>query len=113
MMYPDRAVPEDYSLMKALPKSRRFVPALNLSRSGLLFALLLLSTILSAQTVQVSVPGVVSRTTITRYSDKYVIGSMDYGFIWLDSTALTSGYVGVLGKCVGSVAPPAPVTNFY
>jgi hypothetical protein len=81
-------------------------------RIALVALALLLPTILFAQDVSFSIGGTVSLTSSQIYSGRYVIRTMDYGIIWVDTVGLTGGYVGVIGRCVPT-PPPVPVTNLY
>lgn len=71
----------------------------------------ILAGILAAQTVDVSVPGIVSLSSTKIYTGKYVAHATDGGFIWLDSVAMTGGFVQAVGHC--GVGTPTPVTNLY
>lgn len=57
------------------------------------------------------VNGIMSVTVGQFYFGKYVIQSIDWGFLWLDTSSLTAGHVGVLGYCAGNIPPP--VTHLY
>ncbi len=81
-------------------------------RIALIALVLLLPAILFAQDVPFSIGGTVSLTSSQIYAGQYVIRTMDYGIIWVDTVGLTAGYVGVIGRCVPT-PPPVPVTNLY
>jgi len=45
------------------------------------------------------------------YFDRYVANLMDFGFVYLDTQALTAGFVDVLGKC--AIPQLSPVSNLW
>ncbi len=82
------------------------------ARTAGLLLLLLLPAVLTAQTV--SVPPISATTSLTTsqvYFGKYVAHALDYGFIWVDTQALTAGYVWVIGKC--AIPNMTPASNLW
>ncbi len=74
----------------------------------LVFAcLLLLPGILPAQSVSVDPGGIVGITTGVppKYSGQYVLQQTEYGFFWLDTSALRGGHVQAVSKCSGGLPP--------
>ena len=69
--------------------------------------------VLSAQAdVPVAAGGIASLTgSAPIYNGQYVLKQTDFGFLWLDTVALTGGLVQVEAKC--AVGQPVPVTNLY
>ena len=45
------------------------------------------------------------------YFDRYVANLMDFGFVYLDTQALTAGFIDVLGKC--AIPQLSPVSNLW
>ncbi len=74
--------------------------------------LLLLPAVLTAQTVPYTAPGIISKgAAIPIYNGKYALQKTDFGFMWLDTTALQPGLVQVEAKC-GTGQPPSD-TGIY
>src|SRR5262245_11726065 len=86
-----------------------------LTRASALLVLLLLgmSALASAQAdVPVSGGGITSLAgTPPIYNGQYVLKQTDFGFLWLDTVAMTGGLVQVEAKC--GLGQPPPVTNLY
>jgi PKD repeat protein len=81
-------------------------------RLALLILMFFLPALLPAQDVPVTIVGGTSNPLSNQiYFGQYVAQTMDLGFIWLDTAALTGGHVPVLGKCNAGI--PLPVTNLY
>jgi hypothetical protein len=85
------------------------------TRPRVLLVLLLLGlpVLASAQAdVPVAAGGIASLAgTPPVYNGQYVLKQTDFGFLWLDTVALTGGLVQVEAKCW--VGQPVPVTNLY
>ena len=66
-----------------------------------------------AQDVPVTVNGIISVTSALPpiYNQKYVLQTTDFGFLWLDTVALTSGLVEAEAKC--GVGQPPSNSNIY
>ena len=73
----------------------------------ILACLLLLPAILPAQSVSVDTGGIVGITTGVppTYSGPYVLQQTEYGFFWLDTSALLGGHVQAVSKCSGGLPP--------
>ena len=85
-----------------------------MTRFSVLLALLLgIPELLSAQAdVPVFAGGITSLAgTPPIYNGQYVLQQTDFGFLWLDTVAMTAGLVQVEAKC--DVGQPPPVTNLY
>ena len=91
--------------MNLFPSSRSLSAFRALGRPVALL-LFFLPTLLSAQTVPVSAGGIVGITGVSAiYVGQYVLQQTEYGFFWLDTTALTGGHIQAVSKCVGGFPP--------
>lgn len=69
-------------------------------------------TIVSAQQLPYTAPGIVSVTGVPMiYNGQYAIQKTDFGFLWLDTTALLAGTVEVEAKC--GLGQPNSATGLY
>lgn len=67
---------------------------------------------LSAQQLPYTSPGTISLTGVPMiYNGQYAIQKTDFGFLWLDTTALQAGLVQVEAKC--GVGQPVSKTGLY
>ncbi len=85
-------------------RSMTLLRALQTTAAGLLF---FLPTVLSAQSVPVNTAGIVGVTSGVPpiYTGQYVLQMTEYGFFWLDTTALAGGHVQAVSKCVSGFPP--------
>ena len=66
----------------------------------------------SAEQVPYTTPGIVSLTGVPLiYNGQYAIQKTDFGFLWLDTTALRAGTVEVEAKC--GLGQPVSATGLY
>src|SRR6266404_2085741 len=102
---------EGFPLMNVLFPIRSFGSrALRTPLAGLMF---FLPAFAVAQTVPVTTSGVVSLTSALPpiYNGQYVLQTTDFGFLWLDTTALRGGLVEAEAKC--DSGQPLSSTNIY
>jgi PKD repeat protein len=92
--------------MNVFPRSRS-LNGLRTLPMPLAMLLFFLPTILPAQTVPVSTPGIVGIITGVPpiYSGPYVLQMTEYGFFWLDTAAPLAGHVQAVSKCVSGFPP--------
>jgi hypothetical protein len=78
-------------------------------RVALVVLMSVLPTVVSAQNVAVTTPGIVSVTSalLPIYNGQYVLQTTDFGFLWLDTVALKGGLVEAESSC----APGMPPSN--
>jgi hypothetical protein len=75
-------------------------------------ALALLPRALPAQTVTVPpIDAPMSKHGTPIYFGRYVANLMDFGFVYLDTQALTAGFIDVLGKC--AIPQLSPASNLW
>lgn len=81
-------------------------------RNALIPLLLVLPSVVPAQEVPYTAPGIISLgAALPVYNGKYAIKKTDFGFLWLDTTALLAGLVQVEAKC--GTGQPASATGIY
>src|SRR6266851_3398224 len=101
-----RQAQEDSPLMVVFPRIRPLKGSTAL-RASLIALTFFLPALLPAQQVTVTLPS--GKTTVngisTLYNGQYAIRQTTFGFLWLDTVALTGGHVQAISVCVAGLPP--------